>query len=174
MSYTPACSRMQPLLGLTHKPSNLLDIFVCMEFCESDNGNGCVVISPRNPLLVCAPSVTSLQACLRAQLIMSYGRYVIASCLNSLFLFSDAFWTAIIRPIGNASLVASPGRTWPLPNVDVVLLWRFLSPTVVSQWVLKLVSCFHLYLGAVWHWTFDRRCPKSGLYCIGDFLYCSC
>ena len=88
VSYSPtACSRAQSLLGLTHTSFNLLDISCLWSSANPTMGMVVVVISPRNRLLVCAPSVTSSQACPRAPLIMNYGRYVIGYCSNFLSCF---------------------------------------------------------------------------------------
>ena len=153
MSYPPsACLRVQSLLGLTHTSFNLLDIFVPMEVCESDNGNGCSHHFPKKLSPGLCDKCNKLTSLSEGS--VDYELWKVCHWILFEFssLFSDAFWTAIIRPIGNASLVALPGRTWLLPNADIVLLQTFLSPTVVSQWVLKWVSWFGFYLGAVWHW----------------------
>ena len=126
--------------------------FMPMEFCESDNGNGCGRHFPKKSSPGLCAKCNKLASLSEGSVDYELWKVCYWILFEFSFLFSDAFWTAIIRPISNASLVALPGRTWLLPNVDVVLLQTFLGPTVVSPRVLKWVSWFGFYLGAVWHW----------------------
>ena len=123
-----------------------------MEFCESNNGNGCGHHFPKKLSPGLCAKCNKLTSLSEGSVDYELWKVCYWILFGFSFLFSDAFWTAIIRPISNVSLVALPGRTWLWPNVDIVLLWTFLGHKVVSQCVLKWVSWFSFYLGAVWHW----------------------